>query len=209
MWIPQSLRSASLPELQARLQFLLGKAAQTPSADQWKHWSGGNKEYVSKNQKKKQQGAQELCLLTLADLDFFFKAGKRAVDRGQNYDNWLNGAGRKMFLSWSARAASRGMVPEPNHQPVAPVAQPGDPSTVRVRDFFSNSVSQPGSSQGGAAGYPLSLSRRGNPTSDLSGGASGSGVPQTIQDLSVPDQLARILSNVNLMESLGKFKNSQ
>ena len=49
VWIPQSLRSASLPELQARLQFLLGKAAQTPSADQWKRWSGGNKEYFSKN----------------------------------------------------------------------------------------------------------------------------------------------------------------
>ena len=142
-------------------------------------------------------------------MDFLFKAGKRAVDRGQNYDNWLNGAGRKIFLSRSARAASRGMVPEPNHQLVAPVAQPGDPSTVRVGDIFSNSVSQPGSSQGGAASYPLSLSRRGDPTSDLSGGVSGSGVPQTIQALSVPDQLACILSNVKLMECLGKFKNFQ
>ena len=76
VWIPQSLRSTSLAELQARLQFLSGKATQTPGADQWKHWSGGNnKEYVSKNQKKKQQGAQELCLLSLADLDFSLRLG--------------------------------------------------------------------------------------------------------------------------------------
>ena len=48
-WIPQSLRTATLSDLQARLQFLLGKAAQTPGADLWKHWSGVNgKEYVSK-----------------------------------------------------------------------------------------------------------------------------------------------------------------
>ena len=114
-----------------------------------------------------------------------------------------------MFLSWSTWATSKGMASEPNHQPVAPVAQPGDPSTVRVGDFFSNGVSQPGSSQGGAAGYPPSLSRGGNPTSDLSGGASGSsGVPQSIQNLSVPD-LARILQNVNLMECLGKINASQ
>ena len=128
---------------------------------------------MSKNQKKKQQGAQELCLLSLADLDFFFMAGKRAVERGQNYDYWLNDAGKKMFHSWSTRATSRGIASEPNHQPVAPVAQPGDPSTVRVGDFFSNGVSQPGSSQGGAAGYPLSLSRRGDPTPDSSGGPPG------------------------------------
>ena len=191
-------------ELHARLQFLLGKATQTPSADQWKHWPGGNKEYVSKNQKKKQQGAQELCLLTLADLDFFFKAGKRAVDRGQNYDNWLNGAGRKMFLSWSARAAS-----EPNLEPFAPVARPGDPSSVRVGDFFSDGVSQPSSSPGVAAGYPPSLSRGGNPTPDLSGGASGStGISQLVLNMSVPN-LARILQNVNLMEYLGKQNSSQ
>ena len=54
VWIPMRLRSATLPDLKAWLQFLVGKAAQTPSADQWKHWSGGyNKVYVSKNQKKK------------------------------------------------------------------------------------------------------------------------------------------------------------
>ena len=34
VWIPQSLRSAFLAELQARLQFLSGKATQTPGADQ-------------------------------------------------------------------------------------------------------------------------------------------------------------------------------
>ena len=60
-WIPQALRSASLSDLQARVQFLLGKAAQSPGSDRWKHWSGENdKPYVSKNQKKRQQGQQEL-----------------------------------------------------------------------------------------------------------------------------------------------------
>ena len=34
--------------------------------------------YVSKNQKKKQQQGQELCLVSMADLDGFYKAGKRA-----------------------------------------------------------------------------------------------------------------------------------
>ena len=79
VWIPLSLRSATLADLKLRLQFLEGKAALTPSADQWKHWSGEYKKvYVSKNQKKKQQGGQELCLVSLADLDGFYKAGKRA-----------------------------------------------------------------------------------------------------------------------------------
>ena len=141
-WIPQSLRTATLSDLQARFQFHLGKAAQTPVADPWKHWSGVNdKEYVSKNQKKKQQGAQEHCLLSLADLDFFFKSGKRAVERGQNYDNWLHGAGKKIFHSWSARAASRGIDSDPIHQPVAPVAQPGVPPTARAGANFPSGVS--------------------------------------------------------------------
>ena len=42
--------------------------------------------YISKNQKKKQQGGQELCLVSLADLDGFFKAGKRAEAQGQKFD---------------------------------------------------------------------------------------------------------------------------
>ena len=95
-----SLRSATLPDLKVRLLFLVGKAAQTPGADQWKHWSGGyNKVYISKNQKKKQQGGQGLCLVSLADLDGFFKAGKRAEARGQNFDTWLKSAGKKTLLS--------------------------------------------------------------------------------------------------------------
>ena len=98
-WIPQALRSASLSDLQARVQFLLGKAAQSPGSDRWKHWSGENdKPYVSKNQKKRQQGQQEHCLLSLQDCDFFFRSGKRAVEGGQSYDNWLHGAGRKYSL---------------------------------------------------------------------------------------------------------------
>ena len=159
---------------------------------------------MSKNQKKKQQGAQEHCLLSLADLDFFFKSGKRAVERGQNYDNWLHGAGKKIFHSWSTRAASRGIGSDPIHQPVAPVAQPGVPSTVRVGDSFSDGVSLSGSSMvGRQAAHPACLAGGTQPQ------ASGSGVPRPIQDMSLPDQLAHILSNVQLMECLGKFKTSQ
>ena len=84
-WIPQALRGASLSDLQARMQFLLGKAAQSPGSDQWKHWSGENdKPYVSKNEKKRQRGHQELCLMTLQDCDFFYKSAKRTVEGGQS-----------------------------------------------------------------------------------------------------------------------------
>ena len=117
--------------------------------------------------------------------------------------------GKKTFLSWSARAASRGIASEPNLQPVPPVAQPGDLSSVRVGDLFSASVSQLSSSPGGAAGYPLSQSRRGEPTPDLSGGASGSaGLTQPVLNMSVQD-LVRILNNVGLTESLGDQNTSQ
>ena len=79
VWIPLSLRTATLADLRLRLQFLEGKSTLTPGADQWKNWSGDyEKVYVSKNQKKKQQQGQELCLVSLADLDGFYKAGKRA-----------------------------------------------------------------------------------------------------------------------------------
>ena len=106
-WIPQVIRGASLTDLQARLRFLLGKAAQSPGSDQWKHWSGENdKPYVSKNEKKRQRGHQELCLMTLQDCDFFYRSAKQAVEGGQSFDNWLHGGGKKIFLSWSQRAAS-------------------------------------------------------------------------------------------------------
>ena len=79
-WIPQSIKGATLSELRARERFLLGKAAQSPGMDRWKQWSGVNdKPYVSKSEKKRQRGHQELCLLTLQDCDFFYKSAKRAV----------------------------------------------------------------------------------------------------------------------------------
>ena len=97
-----------MDELNLRFDFLLGKAKLTPNADQWKNWSGAyEKVYISKNQKKKQQQGQELALVSLADLDGFFKAGKRAEAKGQNYDNWIRSVGKKTFLSWPARASSR------------------------------------------------------------------------------------------------------
>ena len=88
VWIPMSLRTQTLAALRLRLEFLVGKANLTPSADQWKNWSGAyEKVYVSKNQKKRQQQGQELALLSLDDLDGFYKAGKRAEAKGQNHDN--------------------------------------------------------------------------------------------------------------------------
>ena len=158
---------------------------------------------MSKNQKKKQQGAQEHCLLSLADLDFFFKSGKRAVERGQNYDNWLHGVGKKIFHLWSTRAASRGIDSDPIHQPVASVAQPGVPSTARVGANFPNCVSLAESSMvGRPADHPAGLAG-GQPQ------ASGSGAPHRIQDMPLPDQLAILLRNVELRECLGKYYTSQ
>ena len=103
-----SLRTSTLADLRLRLEFLVGKAKLTPGADQWKNWSGEyQKVYISRNQKKRQQQGQELCLVSLADLDGFYKAGKQVEAKGQKYDNWITSAGKKTLLSWSARAASR------------------------------------------------------------------------------------------------------
>ena len=108
VWIPLSLRNQTLAELRLRFDFLLGKASLTPNADQRKNWSGAyEKVYVSNNQKKRQQQGQDLALVSLADLDGFFKAGKRAEAKGQNYDNWLRSVGKKLLLSWSGRAVIR------------------------------------------------------------------------------------------------------
>ena len=113
-WIPQLIKGATLSELKAWERFLLGKAAQSPGMDRWKQRSGVNdKPYVSKQEKKRQRGHQELCLMTLSDCDSFYKSAKRAVDGGKSYDTWLHSEGRKMFHSWSQRAASSGLVPPP------------------------------------------------------------------------------------------------
>ena len=132
----------------------------------------------------------------------FFKTGKRAVERGQNYDNWLHGAGKKIFQSWSARAASKGIVSDPIHQPVAPVAPTGVPPTVRgghvptgVSLAESSMVGRPADHPAGHAGGQTQ--------------ATGSGAPHRIHDMPLPDQLALILSNVQLRECLGKYYNSQ
>ena len=148
VWIPQSLRNRTLAELKLRYDFLLGKAKLTPNADQWKNWSGAyEKVYVSKNQKKRQQQGQDLALVSLADLDGFFKAGKRAEAKGQNYDNWIRSVGKKTLLSWSARAASRAAPSNQLLDPVAPVARPGDLG-IDARDggSVSTGVSQSSSS---------------------------------------------------------------
>ena len=210
VWIPLSLRTATLANLKLRLQFLEGKATLTPGADQWKNWSGDyEKVYVSKNQKKKQQQGQELCLVSLADLDGFYKAGKRAEAKGQKFENWITSAGKKTLLSWSASAASRGATSDQILDPVPPVAQPGDLPSVCVGDPFFAGVSQLKSSQGGAADYPPSQSHRGGPTPDLSGGASGStGPAQSVLSMSVGD-LIKMLKHSGLVESeLGKYVNT-
>ena len=127
-------------------------------------------------------------------------AGKQAEARGQKFETWITSAGKKTLLSWSARAVSRGVTSDPNLDPVPPVAQPGDLASARVGDLFSAGVSQLSSSPGGVAGYPPSQSRKGDPTPDLSGGASGStGFTQPVLNMSVHD-LVRILNNVGLTE---------
>ena len=152
---------------------------------------------MSKNQKKRQQGQQEHCLLSLADCDFFFRSGKRAVEGGQNYDNWLHGAGKKIFQSWSARAASKGIVSDPIHQPVAPVAPTGVPLTARGGHVPTGVSLAESSLVGRPADHPAGLAG-GQPL------ASGSGAPHMVQDVPVPDQLALLLRNVDLREYLGK-----
>ena len=153
----------------------MGKAKLTQSADQWKNWSWVyEKVYVSKNQKKRQQQGQELALLSLADLDGFCKAGKRAEAKGQNYDNWIRSVGKKTLLSWSARAASRAAPSNQLLDPVAPVAQPGDLGIdARNGGSVSTGVSQSSNSMGQAAVYPPIQSRKGGKTAGVSGGASG------------------------------------
>ena len=101
-----------MSDMKARKHFLLGKAAHTPGMDRWKQWSGENsKPYVTKSEKKRQRGQSELCLMSLQDLDIFVKSANKAVAGGQNYDTWLQGTGRRMFHSWSQRAASSGATP--------------------------------------------------------------------------------------------------
>ena len=101
-------------------------------------------------------------------------------------------------------AASRGIGSDPNPQPVSPVAQSGVLPTTCVGANFSNGVSQAESSRvGRPADHPAGLAGGSQPQ------ASGSGVPQRIQDMSLPDQLALVLQNVQLRESLGQLFKSQ
>ena len=163
VWIPMSLRTATLADLRLRLQFLVGKATLTPGADQWKNWSGEyQKVYVSRNQKKRQQQGQELALVSLADLDGFYKAGKRAEAKGQKYENWITSVGKKTLLSWSARAASRVAPSNQNLDLAAPVAQPGDLRFDACDGgSVSAGVSQLRSSVGQAAVFPPIQSHKG------------------------------------------------
>ena len=140
--------------------------------------------------------------MSLADLDGFFKAGKRAEAKGQNYDNWLRSVGKKTLLSWSARAASRAVPSDQHLQPVAPVARSGDLGTdARDGGSVSTGVSQPSNSVGQAAGFPPNQPRKGGQTPDVSGGASGTNGPtQSVNDMSVGD-LIKMLCASGLSES--------
>ena len=87
VWMPQSLRAQELGALNLRLEFLLGKARQTPNVDQWKNWSGDfQKVYLSKYQRKKQQTGHKLALVSLADMDEFHKTAQRPENAGRKYD---------------------------------------------------------------------------------------------------------------------------
>ena len=193
-WIPQSIKGATLSELKARERFLLGKAAQSPGLDRWKQWSGVNdRPYVSKQEKKRQRGHQELCLMTLQDCDSFYKSAKRAVDGGKSYDTWLHSDGRKIFHSWSQRAASSGMVPPPQ--------QPGFPTNSALGGRVPTGVLPAGIvGMGRTAAHPA-VQAGGQPL------ASGSGAPQDVQNMSLLDkltQLTLLMQNTELREYIGK-----
>ena len=189
------------------------KAKLTPSADQWKNWSSVyEKVYVSRNQKKRQQQGQELALVSLADLDGFFKTGKPAEAKGQNYDNWLRSVGKKTLRSWSAMAVSRAAPSDQHLEPVAPVVLSGDLGTdARAGGSAPTGVSQSSISGGQAHGYPPNHARSGGQTPGVSGGAHGSKQPtQPVNDLSVEDMIRRLrASGISESELSTKFKASQ
>ena len=92
------------------------------------------------------------------------------VEGGQNYDNWIHGAGKKIFQSWSARAASKGIDSDPIHQLVAPVPMMGVPLTARGGQVPTGVSQTKSSGVGRPADHPAGLAG-GQPL------ASGSGLP--------------------------------
>ena len=143
-----------------------------------------------------------LALVSLADLDGFYKDGKWAEAKGQNYNNWIRSVGKKTLLSWSARAAIRAAPSNQLLDAVAPVAQPGDLRIdARAGGSVSVGVSQSSSSVGQAAVYPPIQPHRGLQTPAVSGGASGTNGPtQSVSDMSVGD-LIKMLRASGLSES--------
>ena len=59
--------------------------------------------------------------MSLQDLDLLVKSANRATAGGQNFDVWLQGAGRRMLHSWAQRAASSGATTPNQALPHAPV----------------------------------------------------------------------------------------
>ena len=120
------------------------------------------------------------------------------MEGGQNYDTWLHGAGRKIFHSWSQRAASSGMVPS-QPQPGAPAYMAGVSNPSRDGHVPIGAWSAGVVGHGGAATHQAAYAG-GQPR------ASGSGVPQSVQHMSVSDKLAQLtllLQNTELREFMG------
>ena len=190
-WIPQGIKGATLSDMKARKHFLLGKAAQAPGMDRWKQWSGElSKPYVTKSERKRQRGHSELCLMTLQDLDHFHKSANKAVAGGQNYDTWLNQAGRKMFHSWSQRAASSGMVPT-QPKPSAPAYMAGVSNTAGGGHVPTGAWSAGVVGHGGAATHQAAYAGGSNP------GAFGPWDPQMLAQLSL------LMQNTGIRDAMG------
>ena len=163
-WIPQGIKGATLSDIRARKDFLLRKAAHTPGLDRWKQWSGETgKPYVTKSERKRKKGQSELCLLSLQDLDLFVKSANKATAGGQNYDAWLQGAGRRMLHSWSQRAASSGSTTPIQSQPGAPASSAGVSNVARGGHVTTGEWPAGVVGNGGAATHQAAYTGGSNP----------------------------------------------
>ena len=122
--------------------------------------------------------------MTLQDLDHFHKSANKAVAGGQNYDTWLNQTGKRLFHSWSQRAASSGATPiQP--QPGAPAITAGVSTTARGGHVPTGGWSAGVVGNGRATSHQVAHAG-GNPV------ASGSWDPHSVLNRPLSDQLAQL-----------------
>ena len=154
--------------------------------------------YLSKTQKKKQQTELELALVSLADLDGFYRAANHAENAGQIYDLWLKSAGKKTLLSWSSRAISKGYSAQQS-EPEAPDAS--EDSSIQRASGPSRELQQ-SNSVGGAQSLPPNSARKGSKNSKKKfGGCNDAKQAAEVVDLSV-DVLLRKLKGSGINEGV-------